>query len=399
VSRTGDPLRVAYVAGTLGRGGAERQLLFQLRALAGAGAALEVLSLTRGEHHEDAIVRLGIPVRQVGGAGDPARRAIAIVRALRAFRPHVVQAAHFFVNPYVAAGARACGAVELGSLRSDGAFDVAAHGVWGRPLLHVARALVANAEAARRAVSALRIPVGRIHVLPNAVDLDHYGRIRTEAPAAGAPLAVAIGRLTAVKRYDRFLDALAAARRTAPDLRGEIVGDGPARPALEARARALGLLAGGAVRFAGPCDDAAAPLARASMLVSCSDHEGVPNVVLEAMAAGVAVIATPAGECPALVRDGVTGVLVPFEPVSALSAAMVRLAGDASLRRTLGESGRAFVFRAHAPDHQLPRLLTIYAAEARAQRRGRAAGALEAMDARHPAAAAGTAPVASFPSA
>ena len=388
MSRTADPPRVAFLAGTLARGGAERQLLFQLRALAGAGIRIEVLSFTRGEHHEDAIRRLGIPVRSVDGAGNPVRRVVAVIRALRGFRPHVVQAAHFFVNPYAAAGARACGAVELGSLRSDGVFDVTAHGVWGLPLLHVPRALVANSEAARRAVASRRLPVGRVHVLPNAVDLDRFGRIRAGAHSPGTPLALVIGRLTDVKRYDRFLDALAAARRTVPALCGEVVGDGPARAALEAHARALGLLSGGAVRFTGTSDDVAAPLARASMLVSCSDHEGMPNVVLEAMAAGVAVIATPAGECPALVRDGVTGVLVPFEPASGLSTAMVRLARDAGLRRTLGESGRAFVSRAHAPDRLLPRLLAIYAAEARAQRRRRAADALHAF---HPAEAAGTA--------
>ncbi|HEY8536547.1 MAG TPA: glycosyltransferase [Vicinamibacterales bacterium] len=367
MSHTADDLRVAFIAGTLDRGGAEKQLLFHLRALRRAGARLEVLTLTRGEHHEAGIVRLGIPVRRVGVSGHPAHRLVAIARALRTFRPHVVQAAHFFVNVYAAAGARSCGAVELGCLRSDGLFDVAAHGMQGRLLLHAPRALVANSEAARRAVSRLRLPVGRVHVLPNAVDLPAAATGPIESPG-DAPVALAIGRLTPVKRYDRFLDALQAARRLVPSLRGEIVGDGPSRADLESRARALGLLPD-AVRFTGARDDVDRLLRRASMLVSCSDHEGVPNVVLEAMAAGVPVIATPAGECPALVRDGATGLLVPFEPVSALAAAMIRLAQDRTLAQRLAHAARAFVRQAHAADAIAPRLLAIYDAEARAQYR------------------------------
>lgn len=368
-----EDLRVAFIAGTLDRGGAEKQLLFHLRALRQAGADLQVLSLTRGEHHEESIGRLGIPVRWIGIRRDPVRRAAAVAHALRRFRPHVVQAAHFFVNVYAATGARHCGAVELGCLRSDGHFDVAAHGLQGWLLLHAPRALVANSEAARRAVTWLRLPVGRVHVLPNAVDLPSITP-PIEAPDA-APVALAIGRLTPVKRYERFLEALHTARQSVPSLRGEIVGDGPVRADLEARARTLGLLPGG-VRFTGARDDVGRRLAQAAMLVSCSDHEGVPNVVLEAMAAGVPVIATPAGECPALVVDGTTGLLVPFAPVSVLAAAMVRLARDPALGRRLAAAARAFVGQAHGAERIVPRLLTIYDAEARAQHRPLAGAAV-----------------------
>lgn len=367
-----DDLRVAFIAGTLDRGGAEKQLLFHLRALSQAGVDLQVLSLTRGEHHEESIDRLGIPVRWIGTMRDPVRRAAAVAHALRSFRPHVVQASHFFTNVYAAAGARHCGAVELGCLRSDGRFDVSAHGMAGRLLLHAPRALVANSETARRAVSGLRLPVGRVHVLPNAVDLPAFA---PPLEVADAPIALAVGRLTPVKRYDRFLEALHAARQSVPSLRGEIVGDGPARSDLETRARTLGLLPGG-VHFTGARDDIAWRLARAAMLVSCSDHEGVPNVVLEAMAAGVPVIATPAGECPALVRDGMTGLLVPFAPVSGLAAAMVRLARNPALGRRLAGAARAFVEQAHAADRIAPRLLAIYDMEARAQHRPLAGAAV-----------------------
>ncbi|HEX7087913.1 MAG TPA: glycosyltransferase [Vicinamibacterales bacterium] len=385
-----DDLRVAFIAGTLDRGGAEKQLLFHLRALRQAGTDLLVLSLTRGEHHEESIGRLGIPVRWVGTRRDPVRRAAAITRALRSFRPHVVQAAHFFANVYAAAGARHCGAVELGCLRSDGHFDVAAHGLQGWLLLHAPRALVANSDAARRAVAGLRLPVGRVHVLPNAVDLPAAAH-PIERPDA-APLALAIGRLTAVKRYDRFLEALHAARQSLPALHGELVGDGPARADLEARARALGLLPAG-VRFTGARDDINGHLARATMLVSCSDHEGVPNVVLEAMAAGVPVIATPAGECPALVRDGTTGLLVPFAPVSELARAMVRLAQDPALRQRLTEAARAFVGQTHGAERIAPRLLAIYDAEARAQHRPLAGAAVARLHKLVAPPTAGPAPV------
>ncbi|HEU5049496.1 MAG TPA: glycosyltransferase family 4 protein, partial [Gemmatimonadales bacterium] len=99
-------LRVALVAGTLGRGGAEKQLVYMAGALADAGVEVRVFALTRGEIHEHALMARGLAPRWIGRAPWPPLRLGALAAGLARFRPHVVQAGHFFTNLYVATGAR-----------------------------------------------------------------------------------------------------------------------------------------------------------------------------------------------------------------------------------------------------------------------------------------------------
>jgi glycosyltransferase involved in cell wall biosynthesis len=119
-----------------------------------------------------------------------------------------------------------------------------------------------------------------------------------------------------------------------------ILGDGPDRAALEARAAALGVAA--AVRFAGFQDNPFAYFAAADLFVLSSRYEGLPNVLLEALACGCPAIAF---DCPhgvrEIVRDGVNGVLVPPEDVAALRAAMLRVLQDPDERRRLAANARA----------------------------------------------------------
>ncbi len=374
-----DDLRVAFIAGTLGCGGAERQLLFMLKALRASGVTVHVFSLTRGEYYEELMHALGIPTHWTGPATHPLSRMRALRRQVGAFQPLVVQAAHFFVNLYAAAAARRARAVELGAVRSDGFLDIADSGRWGYPLLRVPRGLVVNSEAATRNLATFGVRRDVMHHLPNVIDLAAFDRAfdgATPAPAS-QPVAMVVGRLTPVKRYDRFLAALHAAREWVPRLRGVIVGDGPSRAALEADARARGLLPD-AVTFAGACDDVPARLRGATMLVSCSDHEGFPNVLLEAMSGRLPVITTPAGECATLIRNDVNGYVVPFSDApSRIAEAMVRVAQSPPLAHHLGEAGRELVERGYTADALGSRLLDVYHAAAWRQRRGRALAAVD----------------------
>src|SRR5258706_15129835 len=129
------------------------------------------------------------------------------------------------------------------------------------------------------------------------------------------------------------------ARQEVLDLKGILIGDGPERPRLEALANKLGLLPDGLL-FLGRRNDVPALLAQASMLVLSSDHEGFPNVLLEAMAARLPVITTPAGDAGLVVQEGITGYVLPFDDIDAMAERMVRLAKSPDLRHTLGEAGR-----------------------------------------------------------
>lgn len=175
----------------------------------------------------------------------------------------------------------------------------------------------------------------RTVVIPNAVDV--AGAPRARPLERERPLILAVGRLKAPKDFPTLIRALSD---LPPDsFQAMIVGDGPDRPGLEEEIQALGL--SGRVRLAGERHDVPQLLAAADVFVLSSTSEGLPVSVLEAMAAGLPVIASRVGGVPEQVSDDETGLLVEPGDPNELAAALNRLTADASLRRRLGAAGRA----------------------------------------------------------
>jgi glycosyltransferase involved in cell wall biosynthesis len=170
-------------------------------------------------------------------------------------------------------------------------------------------------------------------VIPTAVDAGVVPQARLDG---SPPRVIMVGRLAAPKDPVTLVRALAGVRR-AP-FTATIVGDGPDRPAVEAEIRAAGLE--GVVELAGERHDVPRLLADADVCVLSSRSEGAPLSVLEAMAAGLPVVASAVGGVPEIVADGDTGLLVPPGDAAALAAALERLLADAALRRRLGAAGR-----------------------------------------------------------
>jgi glycosyltransferase involved in cell wall biosynthesis len=151
------------------------------------------------------------------------------------------------------------------------------------------------------------------------------------------------GRLDGQKNPALLLEAAAMAKasRAATRIRLSFLGDGGLRSSLEERARALGLEE--RARFLGRVADVPGHLAGADIFVLPSLSEGISNALLEAMAHGLPCIATDIPGNRDLVEDGRTGILVPPGDASALSSALLRLAGDRALRESLGRAGRRLV--------------------------------------------------------
>jgi len=177
----------------------------------------------------------------------------------------------------------------------------------------------------------------RISVIPNGIDL---ARFPPRAPADD-PIVAVFSRLNRLKGIEYFLDAAARLLARFPHARFWIVGDSitPAyREELAARAEALSLRERTA--FLGFRDDVPALLRQVSVSVLPSLSEGLSNVVLEAMAAGVPVVATAVGGTPELIRHGETGLLVPPRDAAALSAAIGSLLEDPARANALGAAAR-----------------------------------------------------------
>ena len=177
-----------------------------------------------------------------------------------------------------------------------------------------------------------------VEIIPNGVDPARFAPRSSSRDWEELRLGFA-GRLARQKGVDALLQALARLPRER-DIRLEIVGDGPERPALEAQAHALGL--GGRVFFQGwlPSDRMPAFYQRIDVLALPSRDEGMPNVVLEAMAAGLPIVATRVAGTEELVLAGRTGWLTrPGDP-EALAVCLAQAAADAGRRERLGRAGR-----------------------------------------------------------
>lgn len=180
-------------------------------------------------------------------------------------------------------------------------------------------------------------PGERVHYLPNFVSADRLPPLERGAlgtPPA-APVILALGRLHPNKGFDVALAALALL----PDAHLWLAGEGPLREELEGQARALGIA--GRVHLLGWRDDVAALMAAADLLICPSRHEPLGNVVIEAWALGLPVVAATAAGPAALIRDGENGLLVPVGDAPALAAACAGLLDDGDLRRRLAAGGEA----------------------------------------------------------
>ena len=198
--------------------------------------------------------------------------------------------------------------------------------------------VICVSETERRAGLAARTcRADRTVVIHNGVDA---GVFRADA-RSGNPslLLLTVGRLQAPKDYATLVAALARLRDLS--VRTQIVGDGPDRPVVTAALRDAGL--DESVELLGDRDEVASLLAAADCFVLASRSEGLPLSVLEAMAAGLPVVASDVGGVHELVADGVTGSLVPPGDPAALADALRELLRDPARRLQLGAAGRARV--------------------------------------------------------
>mgnify|MGYP001368688308 CR=1 FL=1 len=150
---------------------------------------------------------------------------------------------------------------------------------------------------------------------------------------------LSIARQVRQKGLDVLIEAWARLPSISAGLMLTLVGDGPERGSLEAQAERCGVRS--RIRFTGHCQDVSTELESAAIFVLPSRKEGMPNALLEAMAAGLAVIVTDASPGPLEVVDqGVNGLVVSSDDSSALAEALDRLAADPALRKRLGAAAR-----------------------------------------------------------
>jgi glycosyltransferase involved in cell wall biosynthesis len=369
-ARTG-VARVLFVVTTLGRGGAERQVVDLARAYRARGVEVAVAAMLGGPLEAE-LGRLGVPVTLLGmrrGVADP-RAILALAAAVRRIRPDVVHSHMVHANllarvtRLVAPMARlVCTAHNIDE---EGALRELGYRVTDR-----LADLTTNVSAAATSRYAARGLAGarRLRHVPNGLDLARFGGDAAGRPALRAALGLAaedvawlfVGRLDVQKDPATLLRGFSAHRRTHPRARLLVVGDGPLREEARHLAEAEGL--GAAVAFLGPRDDVASLMQAADAFVLASRWEGLPMVLLEAAGSGLPIVATDVGGNAEIVLDGDSGRLVRAGDAAALGAAMDHVASmDAAGRAALGARGRALVAERYDLERIADQWLEAYAA-------------------------------------
>ncbi|HET9253542.1 MAG TPA: glycosyltransferase family 4 protein [Candidatus Eisenbacteria bacterium] len=337
-------LRVLHLDSERTWRGGERQVLELMRRQRGMGDEPH-LAAPAGSAIATRAAAEGIPVHPVAMRGTWDAGSVAAVAKLhRSIRPHV---AHWH-----AARAHAIGA--LAALLAPGPARVLSRRVDfpvrrspGSRLLYSLPidAILAISEGVRQALLASGVPDSLIRVVPSGIDLAPHARPRDRAAirareglAEGEILVLQVAALAPHKSQHDLLRAARAAIDRRPELRFWIAGEGALRGELERERDALSL--GDRVRFLGFREDVFDLLAAADLFCVSSYLEGMGTSTLDAMAAGLAVVATRVGGIPEIVEDGVTGVLVEPRDPEALARALAELAGDGPRRERMGEEAR-----------------------------------------------------------
>jgi len=291
----------------------------------------------------------------------------ALVRSIRNFRPDVIHAHNLFFRTTEAAALASVffrtplvttlhlAAMDTGPLAMKALMGLYNSTV-GRFIIRRSDQTIAVSAAVAehaRAVGGTTQPITVVH---NGVNTQLFRPGGTQPN--GRPTVLFVGRLVHNKGPQTLIEAVPRVLRSHPNCVFLLAGIGPLRQALESRARKMGVSE--AVEFLGVRDDVPQLMRRSSVFVRPSSLEGLPLTVLEAMASGLPVVATPVGGTPELIEDGRCGYLFPIGDHDALAHYITRLLDDSDSAVEMGLYGRRTVEDVYTWDRTVERTEEVY---------------------------------------
>jgi L-malate glycosyltransferase len=367
-------IRVAYCIDSFDIGGTELNAVRTVEALDRRRFQVTVFHLhetgpLRARYEALGLQLLHLPI---GPLYSP-RTAAQGVRFLRLLRREGIEVVHthdLYTNIFAAPWARLAGCRVIASRRwldSSPRAGLLPLNRWSYRCAH--RVVVNSSVVARLMIDTERVPAARVLELPNFLEERAFNHVPVEVRGArrrswgvpqGAFVIGTVARLAPVKNHALVLRAL---QRLDEDVHLVLIGEGPSRHALEELAKELHV--DRRVHFTGQLVETENLHQFFDVSVLCSRSEGFPNAVIEALAAGCPVVATPVGGVPEVIIERQTGLLVPVDQPDALAASVLELRRDAGLRERLCEAGPACVRSRYHQTVVIAQLEALYQSLAR----------------------------------
>lgn len=346
--------RIFLVAGQLGGGGAERQLALFLQEIRNT-VDVTVLALNPGGVWEGPIRRSASEFH-VCRRRSPPLRLLEICSRIHRASPDVLHSWHAYPFVYLLPARIGLRRPVVVNLRGDPTVHVhdgRAKGPGAFRLLRFTDRIVANSPHSIERLRDAGVALPRTTIVPNGIEVAP----ETTRPAPAVPKVVGIGSLRPLKNWEVLIEAVAALRESTP-LELRIFGEGPARPELERLLLSRGL--DPAASLPGYARDLRPELENATLLVHPSKSEGLPNAILEALAAGVPVLSSDLPICRDLARE--SGAVDLFDPTDStgLTEALRRSLGARDDLRIRGKRGREHVASRYSPAAMARGYLDVY---------------------------------------
>lgn len=346
-----------------GFGGQEHRILLECGEMIRRGHRAVVVCRPEAEIRRKA-EEAGVPVHPlpIGSSFDPAAVS-GMVRLFRREKVDVVNT-HSGKDSWVGSIAAKIAGVPL--LLRTRHISVPVRRGWYNLIYRWPDGYVTTGEMIREHLIGVGIPPDRVISIPTGVDVARFSpdvpgdAVRAEfGIGGGEPLVSVIGVLRSWKRHDVFLEAVRLLRERGSPVRALVVGEGPQRERIagEIVGKALARI----VRMTGYRQDIPEIVAASDVIVLPSDRfEGVPQVILQSLAMGRAVVASPIGGIPEVVHHETTGLLCPAGEPSAFADAIARLLADPGLRERLGAAGRELVLSRYSSTAMCERTEAFY---------------------------------------
>ena len=359
------PTNIAIIAGQLVVGGAEKQLYLWLANLDRESFNPIVLTLHPGygDYWEKPVEDLGIPLFRINHRKNRFSRLREIRRTLQPFQPQLVHGWHLFSGAYASLVAPRFKAKSLVGIRSS--FESIQNSLELRIAEHFADAFITNSESAAARIKSEKPSVRQVYVVPNAVIVDFEAReaVREKLTQElglrpDALWLIAIGRMEQLKHFDELLEVAASLREKHCNFQLILICGGAEESYLKQLSQQLRLE--DYVRITGEIPNANRWLKGFDIFCMPSVSEGLPNVVMEAAAAGLPIVTWQLPFYEELLTPSETALMAAPGDRAGFEQAVLKLINDQSLREELGAAAQAQITEKFSLDRYIQNMTRVY---------------------------------------